>query len=558
MDQPKQISKYELREFLGGGMSHVYKAWDPVMHRIVAVKILTESATADQEAKARFLREAQTAGGLAHDNVIRVYDFGEENGRPFMVMEFLEGEDLRQAITNNRTGDLTGRLRIALEAAKALEYIHTESIVHRDIKPDNIHIDTSGRVRLMDFGIAKRQELNLTRAGFTLGTPYYMPPEQVRGDTVTHLADVYAFGILLFELLTGTKPITGETVEQLFYRIMNEPLDLEPLRLAEVPEPVCQLIAHCTAKDPNERLQSFTLIRQEIEQALRQPGSTPWSTETAPPPLQEEPAASRRNWIIPVAAISILVAIAAVFFVFRSRQEPELESEPISTPLTTTLSTPTGDMVLVPGGSFLFGADRESVQLGPFYIDKTEVTNASYASFCTETGRTPPEGFPENRPDYPVVNVTFNDALAFATWADKRMPTSREWEKAARGTDGRPYPWGDLKDPSRANVADNAGQTSDVILPAASFSLGASPYGALQIVGNVWEFVNDPIKPSTGALNAFADLLSPPPTAGEEWTTIRGGSFDIPLVENAAFEWSSVPARFRAANIGFRCVKDAR
>jgi serine/threonine-protein kinase len=204
MDAPQRIGKYELEQFLGGGMSHVYKARDTVIGRTVAVKILTPAASEDAEAKARFLREAQMAGGIAHENIMSVYDFGEDQGRPYMVMELLSGEDLRSAIKNGRTGDVAARLRIAIQVAKALEYIHQHKIVHRDIKPENIQVTSTGTVKLMDFGIAKTEELSLTRPGFTMGTPFYMAPEQVTGRNVTYLAVVYAFGILLFELLTGT------------------------------------------------------------------------------------------------------------------------------------------------------------------------------------------------------------------------------------------------------------------------------------------------------------------------------------------------------------------
>src|ERR1035438_10129367 len=207
---PARIGKYELQEFLGGGMSHVYRAVDTVMGRTVAVKILTEGATQDEEAKARFLAEARTAGNLHHENVIRIYDFGcDEQNRLFMVMEFVQGEDLRGAIRNGHTGDLKGKLKIALQIARALEFVHTAKIIHRDIKPENVHINTAGVVKLMDFGIAKTQDLSMTRAGFILGTPYYMSPEQVKGEQITDLVDVYAFGILLFELLTSPKPLAN-------------------------------------------------------------------------------------------------------------------------------------------------------------------------------------------------------------------------------------------------------------------------------------------------------------------------------------------------------------
>src|SRR3954452_12393130 len=203
MELPARIGKYELEEFLGGGMSHVYRAKDTVIGRTVALKILTEQGCADPEAKARFLQEARMAGNIQHENIIQIFDFGEENGRPFMVMELLVGQDLRDAIKAGAIGSISDKLRIALQVGRALEYVHSKKIIHRDIKPENVHLDSSGKAKLMDFGIAKAEGLSMTKAGFALGTPYYMAPEQVLGEQVSESADVYAFGILFYELLTG-------------------------------------------------------------------------------------------------------------------------------------------------------------------------------------------------------------------------------------------------------------------------------------------------------------------------------------------------------------------
>ncbi|MBL8232681.1 MAG: protein kinase [Bryobacterales bacterium] len=289
MELPARIGKYELQEFLGGGMSHVYKAQDTVLGRTVAVKILTESGSADPETKARFLQEARMAGNFSHDNIINVFDFGEEQGRPFIIMEFLRGETLKDAIKGSRTGDLQKKLDIALQLARALEYIHTKKIVHRDIKPDNVHLDTAGRVKLMDFGIAKSQNVALTRVGFTLGTPYYMAPEQVLGQQVTTLVDVYAWGIMMFEMLTGMKPVSGESIDKVFQQVLNEPLNLDPLRARGVPDSLVDLIRRCTAKSALERPSGFNVICGELERMMEGTGQ-PLLGQTGSQPARGYPA----------------------------------------------------------------------------------------------------------------------------------------------------------------------------------------------------------------------------------------------------------------------------
>ncbi|HWD99219.1 MAG TPA: serine/threonine-protein kinase, partial [Bryobacteraceae bacterium] len=278
---PCRIGKYELEEFLGGGMSHVYRAVDTVIGRTVAIKILTEQGCSDQETRDRFLQEARTAGRVNHENILAVYDFGEDEGKPFMVMEFLRGEDLRKAIQSGHTGDTQNKLRLALQVARALEFIHENRITHRDIKPENVYINSAGNAKLMDFGIAKAADgAQMTRAGFILGTPYYMAPEQVQGREVTSLVDVYAFGVLLFELFAGVKPIQGDSVERIFYAILHEPLDLTPVERVGAPADVRQLIACATSKDPADRYQSFRDICAAIEKMIRGERIDPVCRET--------------------------------------------------------------------------------------------------------------------------------------------------------------------------------------------------------------------------------------------------------------------------------------
>jgi serine/threonine-protein kinase len=214
-------------------------------------------------------------------------------------------------------------------------------------------------------------------------------------------------------------------------------------------------------------------------------------------------------------------------------------------------------MVLVAEGRFLFGRDRQPVSLPAYYIDRTEVTNRAYGLFCQEKGHALPEGFSGAGPDLPVVNVTIYDAREFAAWAGKRLPGAKEWEKAARGSDGRSYPWGERNDPKLANVREESGPVPP-LLPAAALPGGASPCGAVQMAGNVWEFVDEQIQPSEEAVWSFASLLKPPPGDDEQWFTMRGGSHRIPLVADVAVEWAAVPGRFKAPDIGFRCIRELR
>jgi eukaryotic-like serine/threonine-protein kinase len=596
MQLPARIGKYELEEYLGGGMSHVYRARDTLIGRTVALKILTDKGREDADVKARFLAEARTAGNISHENILGIYDFGEdEDHHPFMVMEFLRGEDLRSAIRKQHTGDMRNRMRIALEIGRALEYIHGQKIVHRDLKPENVHISLNGQVKLMDFGISKTEGLHLTRTGYMVGTPYYMAPEQVTGGSLTAQADVYSFGVLLYELITGMHAISGDTMERIFYAVLNEAIPAEPMRRAGAPAGLCRLVIACTAKSPTERPQGFETICRDLEQLMaapdegvvdpdaetlvmpeRQPhalggfATAPSAmdapTEALPQsarpqvaaeaPAPPTPAPKKPAWLWPAVAAGIAVAVG-LFLMLRphapAASPPTAAAGSPAAELNPRITTPTGAMVLVPAGPFLFGEKKEQAELPAFYIDRTEVTNEAYGQFLSATHRPPPLNFPIDKHRYPVVNVTIEDAKAFAGWAGKRLPKALEWEKAARGSDGRLYPWGDAAEKARANVGTGELQ------PADDFVGGASPSGALQMIGNVWEFVEETAKPSAGALRYFQDKLKPAPTAAETWYQIRGEAFNYEkLDEGAIWDSGMVPARWSEANLGFRCVRDAR
>jgi serine/threonine-protein kinase len=561
-------------------MSHVYRAIDTVIGRTVAIKILTEQGCSDQETRDRFLQEARTAGRVNHENILAVYDFGEDEGKPFMVMEFLRGEDLRKAIQSGHTGDTQNKLRLALQVARALEFIHENRITHRDIKPENVYINSAGNAKLMDFGIAKAADgAQMTRAGFILGTPYYMAPEQVQGREVTSLVDVYAFGVLLFELFAGVKPIQGDSVERIFYAILHEPLDLTPVERVGAPEDVRQLIACATSKDPADRYQSFRDICAAIEKMIRgeridpvcretqlmpvatpespgpePPGPEPAAAPIPPQPQIPEPAGAASTglpkWVGGLAAAVVVLGAVALWLGLR-HSHPRAADHETAPALAESIATDTGEMMLVPAGKFLFGPSKTPETLPAFYVDRTEVSNGSYLKFCEATGHKPPEGFLQNRPELPVVNVTIGDARQFASWAGKRLPTVKQWEKAARGTDGRIYPWGDQASAALANVGTRS------LVAVDSFAAGKSPYGALQMCGNVWELVDEAAHPSPQAVANFAGLVKRRIGPDEPWVMIRGGSYEQNISDAVAYDGASILASYFSGSIGFRCVRDA-
>ncbi len=541
-------------------MSTVYRARDTLMNRPVALKILKESARdIDRQ---RFLLEARIAGNLNHDNVIRTYDFGfDEENRPFMVLEFLSGEDLAHAIEKQNTGNLNRKAQIGWELAGALEYIHPQGIIHRDLKPANVFI-SEGKVKLMDFGIARVENVSLTQAGTILGTPRYMAPEQVTTGSVTKSADIYAFGVVLYELFTGSLAFTGETVQQVFYAVLNKDLGAAALHYAGVPVALTNMILQCAAKDPAERPTSLAEIREELGLLIDSTGGVEGRLPTlttrarlstgsmpAVPPLKI-PAAAAASSSKPLFAVGGALAMAIVggglWYALRSTPAVGLKA---------AIAATGGDMVLVPAGEFLFGVNRERVNLPAYYIDRTEVTNRAFADFAKASGSTLPLAFDENKLDYPVTNVTFDDAEAFAKWAGKRLPMSQEWEKAARGTDGRKFPWGDSVESSLARTgAGKQGLPS----PANGYAQGESPFHALQMAGNVWEWVDEKSNPSTGTIEQFGRILTPPPGPAERWRMIRGGSYVEPLDPEVLSGFVSTPARYRSSMIGFRCVRSVR
>jgi serine/threonine protein kinase len=251
----QKLGKYEIRSELGrGAMGVVYKAYDPILEREVALKTMMASMGAlDGESKSRFYREARSAAKLTHRNIVTIYDMGEEEGVPYIAMEYLDGIDLHRKIKFGGPLPLREGLEIMSQVLHGLHYAHNFQIVHRDIKPANIYILRNGTAKILDFGIAKLASSEMTRTGMVLGTVDYMSPEQIRADkAVDGRSDLFSAGVILYEFIAGRRPFPGETITSVMYKIVHEPPPELPGE-REIPEALAAVVRKALAKTPAER-----------------------------------------------------------------------------------------------------------------------------------------------------------------------------------------------------------------------------------------------------------------------------------------------------------------
>ncbi len=253
---PQKIGKYQIDSLLGkGGMGEVYKAHDFALGRFVALKVMRGPALDDANARERFVREAQAAGGLRHPNIVTVYDLGEFEDRMFIAMEFIHGEDLEHLIKKKSRLTVDDKFNIMIQVCEGVSYAHKHQIIHRDLKPSNIRIDEEGIAKIMDFGIAKLESSNMTASGTVMGTPFYMSPEQVRGMRVDQRSDVFSLGAILYELFAYKKAFEGELATVFFKIVQEQPPPIGPL-LRIPAEPLEAIVNGCLEKDKTKRIGS--------------------------------------------------------------------------------------------------------------------------------------------------------------------------------------------------------------------------------------------------------------------------------------------------------------
>jgi len=345
--------RYRVIKELGkGAMGAVYQAHDPNLDLLVALKVLRQDREINEEFARRFLAEAKALGRLEHPNIVRVFNVDEDAGTVYIAMEFIEGEDL-SAVMKREPLHPADIVDMGVAVADALDYAHGKGIVHRDIKPSNLLLRSDGRLKLTDFGIAHIEDVaghEKTQAGEVLGTPAYMSPEQVLGKPVDGRSDIFSLGIILYELGTGTRPFSGESLGAIFNAITME----EPVPAVErnpgIPQGLDRVIMKCLSKDPGERFQTGRALVDALKGSLPQEAVS--SSGTA---ADEKGPAPVKKLRVALTAAAVAAVIGGVSFYYLAPGKKAGENTAASVPAPVRLgvlnveSTPQGAQVFIDG-----------------------------------------------------------------------------------------------------------------------------------------------------------------------------------------------------------------
>ncbi len=350
--------RYRIMRKLGtGGMANVYLAEDEVLGRRVAIKILNDRHAGDDQFVERFRREAKNAASLSHPNIVSIYDRGEAEGTYYIAMEYLDGRSLKELIVARGPAPVHIAIDYARQILAAIRFAHRHGIVHRDIKPHNVLVDAEGRLKVTDFGIARAGASQMTETGSIIGTAQYLSPEQAKGAPVDQTSDLYSVGIVLYELLTGVVPFTGDTPVEIAMKHLSSAPEPPSAKRAEIPRDLDLVVLRALAKDPSDRYQSAEEMEADLARVARGAAVSPATEEAAtaiisrPPPTAVTEITSRRPavpyappaayydydeprrrafWPWFIAALFVVAAVIGGYFLYNQVQDQLSGSETVA------------------------------------------------------------------------------------------------------------------------------------------------------------------------------------------------------------------------------------
>ncbi|MDQ7822351.1 MAG: bifunctional serine/threonine-protein kinase/formylglycine-generating enzyme family protein [Candidatus Eremiobacteraeota bacterium] len=562
-----------------GGMANVYKAEDQRLgKRICAVKEMIEpydNEEMQEKFSEWFEREMQILSSLRHPGIPVVWDYFIHSGRYYLVLEYIEGKNLEDLLGEQPGGLFPEStvMKWGCEIADILEHLHIQNppVIHRDIKPSNIIFKTDGKLMLIDFGIAKL--FSPVGTGTRIGTLGFIAPEHYKGHPEPR-SDLFSLGVTLYQLLTGIDPSK------------EVPYNFTPMRKKkpDISDKAVTMVNRLIALNMDERFGSARELKdyltiggqggaQSIALQIISSATSMFPGAPSPPSSPPQPASALSSEPPPSQGASPRIELKSTMSDNEARKKIEIDEAPpaisegssrhifTTGPKTQqksvecTLGRDQSRMVLIPGGAFMMGAalDDESyfyerpshsVTVGTYYIDKFPVTVKQFLLFLEET-RYPFKNrdiMSERLSNHPVVNVSWHDACAYAAWAGKRLPTEAEWEKAARGVDGRKYPWGDEWRYNRLNCTLSGARGTTAV---GSYLRGVSPFGCHDMLGNVWELTLDNISgyPYKGPSPQKAEIIA-----------IRGGSWKSAKRECRCTSRERILPSFSNIYTGFRCA----
>lgn len=612
-----EIGKYQIVDVLGrGAMGIVYKGFDPMIQRHVAIKTIIMPDDPDQtdENLIRFKREAQAAGNLNNPNIVAIYEYVEEAGLAYIVMEYIDGLTLSDRMKQNDPLPLEQATQITKSILKALAHAHASGVVHRDIKPGNIMLTSNGTVKVADFGIARIESSELTMVGSIIGTPGYMSPEQLKGANNDARSDLFSAGIIFYEILTGQKAFAGTTLTSVIYKVINHELPSPSQLCNTLPEILDAVVTKAVNKVADERFQTANEFISAIDSALSHSGSgertepqvTEYLREMIPEAASKSkpPKHKKRGYVYSAGVGALIIAVLGLFFLGENLQEETTAEAQYEPGMIFKDCATCPSLVVIPAGHFSQGTptvtDASLFNEAPervvnidysFAVSRYEVTRQQYEEFISEAGyltggcavysgqwqhstnmswQNP--GY-EQDGNHPAVCISWEDAVAYTDWLSQktaqtyRLLSASEWEyiarDAARNNTNTTHASDTQNVCDEGNVADLeavkkypgwkvSNCTDNFVHSAPVGTFKANGFGVFDLKGNVFEWVEDCWNYN------YVDA----PTDGSAWTSgdcqrrvLRGGSwFSQENFSRPTFR-NSFKKHHRSSSFGFRVAR---